>query len=141
MDYFRGFENVVAVQEIFGSETLNVLQNLRVEFTWYGYMSVDDEDGHLLVNQRYLKSGDRREIYLDVIHELCHVKQFMDGLDLFDVRFEYVDRPTEIEAYAHTVKEAKRLGFKNDWICKYLETEWMTNNDLKRLAKNIGFKC
>jgi len=78
----------------------------------FWYMGVDNTDGHLLVNGRYLRTGDRVDIYLDVVHELCHVKQWMDGRELFDYQYDYVDRPTEIEAYRYTVLEAKRLGWQ-----------------------------
>jgi hypothetical protein len=32
-------------------------------------MGVSDEDGHLIINASYLRDGDKREIYLDIIHE------------------------------------------------------------------------
>ena len=141
MEYFKGFEKVPAVQGIFGEKTEEVLHNLKVEFIWFGYMGVDDNDGHLMVNGRYLNNGDKEDIYLDVIHELCHVKQHMDGRELFDPNYDYVDRPTEIEAYAYAVKEARRLGWTDERICEYLKTEWMSDEDLKRLAEHVDVKC
>jgi len=138
IDCFRGFEKLPAVRDIFGDKTDEVLKSLKVEFTWFGYMGVDDNDGHLMVNERYLNSGDKTDIYLDVVHELCHVKQHFDGKELFDPRYDYVDRPTEVEAYRYTVKEAKRLKLSDERILKYLQTEWMSPEDLKRLVKNIG---
>ena len=137
-DYFKGYEKVGAVKGIFGEKTEDVLRNLKVEFIWFGYMGVDNTDGHLMVNGKYLNSGDKTDIYLDVVHELCHVKQWMDGRELFDERYDYVDRPTEIEAYRYTVQEAKRLGLKEERILLYLKTEWMSSQDLKRLVKNMG---
>jgi hypothetical protein len=137
-DIFKGFEKVEAVKRIFGEKTPEVLRNLKVEFIWFGYMGVDNNDGHLMVNGRYLKSGDRTDIYLDVVHELCHVKQWMDGRELFDPNFDYVDRPTEVEAYRYTVQEAKRLGLDDKRILQYLKTEWMSEHDLKRLMRNMG---
>jgi hypothetical protein len=65
----------------------------------------------------------------------------MDGRELFDNRYDYVDRPTEIEAYRHTVQEARRLGLNDERICEYLKTEWMGDNELKRLAKALNVKC
>jgi len=136
--YFKGFEKVEAVKQIFGEKTEEVLSNLKIEFMGFGgYMGVDDATGHLLVNPRYLSSGDKVDIYLDVIHELCHVKQFMEGKELFDNRYDYVDRPTEIEAYRYTVQEARRLGLAEERICRYLRTEWMSEDDFKRLAKAV----
>jgi len=138
-EYFRGFDKVPAVQGIFGEKTAEVLSHLTVELTWIsGYMYVDGSDGHLVVSKGYLNSGNRTEIYLDLIHELCHVKQFMDGRELFDPRYYYVDRPTEIEAYQYVVKEARRLGLSEDRIRLYLKTEWMSQQDFERLAKSVN---
>ncbi len=137
-DYFKGYAKVEAVKAIFGDKTQEVLQNLKVEFIMFGYMGVDNTDGHLFVNGRYLNNGDRTDIYLDVVHELCHVKQWMDGRELFDERYDYVDRPTEIEAYRYTVQEAKRIGLNRERILQYLKTEWMSEEDLHRLVKNMG---
>jgi len=141
-DYFKGFERVEAVRRIFGEKTEEVLRNLKVEFSWVGgYMGVSDVDGHLMVNPRYLNKGDKVDIYLDVIHELVHVRQFMEGKELFDSRYGYSNRPTEIEAYKHAVKEARRMGLSEERICEYLKTEWMSNSELKRLAKVLDIAC
>ncbi len=140
-EHFRGFEKVEAIKRIFGEKTDKVLSELRVEFSGRrGYMGVSDVDGHLIVSADYLNCGDMIDIYLDVVHELVHVRQFIEGKELFDDRYSYVDRPTEIEAYEHTVEEAKRLGLSDERICQYLKTEWMSTNELKRLAKTLKVK-
>jgi hypothetical protein len=139
IDFFKGFDKVKAVQGIFGEKTTEVLSNLKVEFSWLkGYMYVDGSDGHLVISKAYLQSGDKTEIYLDLIHELCHVKQFMDGKELFDPSYDYVDRPTEIEAYRYAVQEARRLGFSEERLRCYLRTEWMSDDDFERLAKSVN---
>jgi hypothetical protein len=141
-DHFKGFENVGAVRQIFGEETEEVLRNLKVEFSGRnGYMGVSDDDGHLMVSACYLNNGDIVDIYLDIVHELVHVKQFMDGKELFERDYDYVERPTEIEAYRHVVEEARRLGLDDDRIREYLRTEWMSDEDLTLLAKIVGVKC
>lgn len=141
MEYFKGFENVDAVREVFGEETEDVLSNLRVEFAGIrGYMGVNETDGHLIIGARYLNEGSIVDIYLDVIHELVHVKQFMEGKELFDSDYTYIERPTEVEAYRHAVKEARRLGMDDEKICEYLKTEWMSDDDLQRLAKTVGVR-
>jgi hypothetical protein len=141
-DYFKGMENVEAVRQIFGEKTEEVLRNLKVEFTWFGgYMFVNGADGHLMISAKYLKDGSRVDIYLDLIHELTHVKQFMEGKELFDVHYTYTERPTEVEAYHHAVEEARNLGLSDDRICQYLKTEWMSNNDLRRLANALNVNC
>ncbi|HUK84558.1 MAG TPA: hypothetical protein VLU95_01710 [Candidatus Acidoferrum sp.] len=138
MEYFKGFEKNPAVRGIFGEETEEVLRNLKIDFIWFGYMGVSDDDGHLMVNKRYLSTGRKEDIYLDVIHELCHVKQHMKGKELFDPRYDYVDRPTEIEAYRYAVVEAKRIGLSASEIRVYLKTEMMSTKALDKLIKNIG---
>ncbi len=142
-DYFQGFENVEAVKRIFGKRTSEVLHNLRVEFHGLkrGYMNVSDADGHLLVGAFYFNNGDMVDIYLDVIHELVHVKQFMEGRELFESGYSYVERPTEIEAHRYAVEEARRLGLSDKRIFQYLRTEWMSDADLRRLARTLNVKC
>ena len=141
-DFFKGFEDVEAVKRIFGEKTKEVLSGLKVDFTMFGgYMGVNPFNGHLMVNPRYLNSGDRLDIYLDLIHELVHIRQQMEGAELFDANYGYVDRPTEIEAYRYTVEEARRLGKSEERICDYLKTEWMSDDDFRQLAKALNVKC
>jgi len=138
-DYFQGFEAVAAVRALFGAETEAVLRDLRVEFSsGRGYMGVSSEDGHLRVSAPYLNTGALVDLYLDIIHELVHVKQFRDGRNLRDERFDYVDRPTEVEAYRVAVAEARRLGLTDPQILEYLRTERMSENALRRLAAAVG---
>lgn len=135
-DYFKGFEKVEAVKNIFGNDTTKVLDELKVEFfsSRFSYMGVSNEDGHLMVSTYYLSHGSEVDIYLDVIHELVHVRQFLEGKELFDDRYAYVDRPTEIEAYSTAVSEAKRIGLTKIEILEYLKTEWMSEKDLSKLS-------
>ena len=141
-EYFKDFDKVNAVKGIFGEKTSEVLSHLKVELSWLGgYMYVDGADGHLVISKSYLNTGNKTDIYLDLIHELCHVKQFMDGRELFDGRYSYVDRPTEVEAYRYTVQEARRIGLAEERICHYLRTEWMSENDFRRLVKAVNVSC
>lgn len=140
-DYFKGFEKVEAVRELFGDETEKILKNLKIEFfSRGGYMGVSNEDGHITISASYLRNGDERDLYLDIIHELVHVKQFRNGVQLHDGRFRYSDRPTEIEAFTHTVKEARRIGMTDKEIYEYLGTEWMSEEEVKKLAAAVGVK-
>ncbi|MEM3403358.1 MAG: hypothetical protein QXJ17_02225 [Nitrososphaeria archaeon] len=136
VDYFKGFENVEVVRNLFGKDVEKTLSRLKVEFfsSRYGYMGVNPDGGHLMVSTYYLKNGSEKEIYLDIIHELCHIKQYLEGKELFDDRFSYVERPTEVEAYKLAVSEARRIGMTDDEIYSYLKTEWISEDDLKRLA-------
>lgn len=142
-DYFKGFEKVEIVRELFGEKTDEVLRNLKVEFGGRrGYMGVSNEDGHLTISAYYLNNGDITDIYLDLIHELVHVKQFMEGRELFDPHYNYVNRPTEIEAFRYAVEEARRLELSEERICEYLKTERMTDEDFQRLTQilNVSYK-
>jgi len=141
-DYFKGMEKVIAVQEIFGSKTEEVLRNLMIDFTFFGgYMFVNNSNGHLMISSKYLSNGDKIDIYLDLIHELVHVKQYMEGKELFDIHYGYTERPTEVEAYRAAVHEARRLGLSDDRICQYLKTEWMSVPDFRQLAELMNVSC
>ena len=141
-DFFKGFDQVPIIKKTFGENAVEILSNLEVEFNSFrrGYMGVSDDDGHLVVNTHHLKNSDYKILYLDVVHELIHVKQFMDGKNLFDEDYEYVDRPTEIEAYQITVDEAKKIGMNDKEIFDYLQVDWIDNESHKRLAKTVGIK-
>jgi len=135
-------EKVEAVRRIFGEKTEEVLRNLKVEFIWAGgYMGINNANGHLMVNAKYLREGDRIDIYLDLIHELVHVRQLIEGRELFDVHYGYAERPTELEAYRAAVEEARRLGLGDERICEYLKTEWMNVEDLRRMARTLNVNC
>jgi hypothetical protein len=140
-DHFKDFDRVGAVKRIFGAETQGVLARLKVEFTETTlYMRVDDTDGHLVVNPNYLRAGDPTEIYLDIIHELVHVKQFMEGKNSNKQQI-YVERPLEIEAYQTTVAEARTLGLDDRRILDYLESDLVNGEELKQLAQAVDVRC
>jgi hypothetical protein len=138
--FFRGFDRVPAVRELFGAQTGKVLRALRVEFfsARFGYMGTSDVDGHLLVSTHHLSDGDLRTVYLDVVHELCHVRQFREGKRLFYPKLSYVDAPSEIEAYKFTVREGRRIGMTEPELWKYLEVEWISPAEHRRLARHTG---
>jgi hypothetical protein len=138
--YFRGFDAVPAVRRLFGPQTARVLRALKVEFfsTRYGYMGTSDIDGHLLVSTHHLAESDLRTLYLDVVHELCHVRQFRRGRPLFYPKLSYVDAPSEIEAYRFTVREGRRIGMTDRELRDYLKVEWITPAEHRRLARRCG---
>jgi hypothetical protein len=138
--FFRGFEKNPAVRSLFGRRTERVLRAQRVEFfsARFGYMGTSDVDGHLLISTNHLKTSDFTTVYLDLVHELCHVRQFQRGKPLFYPRLSYVDAPSEIEAYRFTVEEARRIGLSDRKILDYLKVEWITPAELRRLARRCG---
>ena len=138
---FSGLDDLKILQKIYGNkESLaSVLGKVKVKVidSEY-YMYVDDTDGCIVVGLNHLAKADERTLYLDIIHELVHVKQFMDGKDIYDERYSYVDRQTEIEAYQVVVDEARKLGMNDDEIMEYLTVEWVSEDGLKRLANRLG---
>jgi len=141
-DFFKGFDEIPAVRSIFGDDTGTVLKSLKVEFfsSKFGYMGVSDEDGHLIVSAYYLREGEPVSKYLDVIHELVHVRQFREGKPLFDESYEYHNRPTELEAYKLAITEGRKLGMSDKELFDYLKVDWLNEDELRKLAKNLGVK-
>ena len=104
------------------------------------YMYIDDSDGHVVAGLEYLKTGEPWVLYLDAIHELTHIRQWRAGRPLWDQRYTYVDRPTEVEAYQVAVNRAKELGISEREICDYLRVEWVSRKEHERLCRRLGLK-
>jgi hypothetical protein len=138
--FFAGFEGNPAVRELFGAKTGEVLRELKVEFfsAKFGYMGTSDVDGHLLISSHHLHDGEFKTVYLDIVHELCHVNQFRHHKPLFYPKLSYVDAPSEIEAYAFTVKEGLRIGLTRKELIEYLKVEWISPVEHRRLARRMG---
>ncbi|MFZ1077452.1 MAG: hypothetical protein WAN47_08515 [Nitrosotalea sp.] len=142
-DIFDGLKEVEILQKIFGSdaELDDVFSKTKVIVdTSNHYMYVKNEDAIIVIGLNHLKNSDKIILYLDIVHELVHVKQQRQGLDLYDKSYSYVDRPTEIEAYIIAVEEAKRLGMQHHEIINYLHVEWITPDEHKRLATHVGLE-
>ncbi|MEK7374920.1 MAG: hypothetical protein AABZ85_07865 [Thermodesulfobacteriota bacterium] len=100
-------------------------------------MFVDNDDGSITIGLTHLRQASDEFLYLDIIHELCHVKQHLQGRNLYDRSKAYVDRETEIEAYQVTVQEARRIGLKDEAIANYLRVSWITPEEHKRLVRRL----
>jgi hypothetical protein len=138
--FFRGFEAVPTVRDLFGAQTNRVLRNLKVEFfsPRFGYMGTSDIDGHLIISTHHLKNSEFKTVYLDLVHELCHVRQFRKGRPLFYPKLSYVDAPSEIEAYRLTIQEGQRIGMTKRQLIDYLKVEWISPTEHRRLARRCG---
>lgn len=138
--FFKGFEKLPPIRELFGPQAAKVLAQQKVEFfsARFGYMGTSDVDAHLIISSKYLKTGEFRSVYLDIIHELCHVNQFRHRKPLFYPKLSYVDAPSEIEAYTFTVKEGKRIGMSDQQLLDYLKVEWISAAEHRRLARHVG---
>jgi glutaredoxin-related protein len=79
-DVFSGFEDVEALKKCIGNPDLlnSMIDDIHVSLTHDSeYMYINDQDGSIVIGLEYLKSGDAHYLYLDLIHELVHVKQFL----------------------------------------------------------------
>jgi len=138
---FQGFERVRAVKAIFGDQTEKVLSELTLDIVdEKGYMHIDAVKGSIVVSANYLKEGDESYLYLDAVHELVHIRQHIEGKELWDRSYKYVDRPTELEAYGVAVAEARRIGFGADRLVDYLKVEWVSGDDFARFLVTLGVK-
>lgn len=130
-DYFKGFEKVAAVRKVFGDETDAVLARLKIGFISNRrmYMGIRDHDGNIAVGTYHLRHSTTRVLYLDIVHELFHIKQWMRDKEWFTKEHEkfmgdfskYYVSPIEVPAYEHTVREAERLGMTPEEITEYLK--------------------
>jgi hypothetical protein len=130
-DYFEGFDKVGAVRAVFGEETEAVLSRLKIGFISNKrmYMGIRDDDGNISVGTYHLRHSDKHVLYLDIVHELFHIKQWMRDQDYFHEehmkfmrdRSLYYVSPIEVPAYRHTVREAERLGMHHEEIAEYLK--------------------
>lgn len=140
-DIFDGLKQVTILMEIFKTkkelDDIFSKTNVIVEKNDH-YMFVKNDDASIVIGLGHLQKSETQILYLDIVHELVHVKQQRCGLDLYDKSHSYVDRPTEIEAYEIAVREAKRLGMNNEEILDYLHVEWITPEEHKRLASRMG---
>jgi len=116
-----------------------LLENARVRIVRRrGYVWIDDEARTIVLVEDYYRRGAAVDLYLDLIHELTHLRQLAEGQNVWDERFPYVDRPTEIEGYAVAVEEGTRLGMQEAEILEHLSNPWMTRADVLRLRENIA---
>jgi hypothetical protein len=140
---FAGLESSSALLKIFGSKSqmAKIMGHLklRIEKGDSG-LWLDKNTGSICVGSKHLASAKSDFLYLDVIHVLVHVRQFLEGKELYDQAFEYVDRPTELEAYRTTVAEARRVGMDEDEILKYLRMDAVDDSELGKLMEKIGVK-
>lgn len=92
----------------------------------------------IVVGASHLKESPPLILFLDIFHELCHIRQRKAGQELFDRSESYVRRPTEIEAYRFAVEEARRLGVSDAVLRDYLRVEWVTEDELLELYRAVG---
>jgi hypothetical protein len=149
-DYFKGFEKVAAVRKVFGDETEAVLAGLKIGFISNRrmYMGIRDGDGNIAVGTYHLRHSTDRVLYLDIVHELFHIKQWMRDKEWFTREHEkfmgdfslYYSSPLEVPAYAHTVREAERLGMSRKEIAEYLKMMPVPQKVWNRFLKEMAIQ-
>ncbi len=92
----------------------------------------------VVVGHDHIAESPEILLYLDILHELCHVTQRHRGMHLWAEGYSYVDRPTEIEAYQFVIEEARRLGATTPFLQEYLKVEWVSDEDYQRLLEKMG---
>jgi len=92
----------------------------------------------IVVGESHLRESPELILFLDIFHELCHIRQRHAGLELWDRRYSYVTRPTEVEAYKFVVDEARRLGVKDAILRDYLRVEWIDEKEFLQLLVTMG---
>lgn len=143
-DVFAGLESSSSLLKVFGSraQMTKMLKHLklRVEPSESG-LWLDRNTGTICIGSKHLTVAKIDFLYLDVIHVLVHVRQFLEGRELYDQAFEYVERPTELEAYRTTVAEARRVGMNEDEILRYLRLDAADDSELGKLMEKIGVRA
>ena len=102
-----------------------------------GFAYIDVEMPCIVLAEEYYRTGTDLDLYLDLLHELTHIRQHHEGFDLWDERFAYVDRITEVEGYAVAVEEGRRLGMGAHEVTAHLTNPWMSADDVRKLEQNI----
>ena len=104
-----------------------------------GFRMVETRADEIVVARAHLANSPTMDVYLDIIHEFLHILQRKQGRELWPgVKFPYVDRPTEVEAYAFSIAEARRLGVPDTYLREYLQVTWVSRSDYRRLLRNLG---
>jgi len=102
-----------------------------------GFAFINTRVPCIMLSWTYLASGSHADLYLDLLHELTHLRQLSEGAELWDQNFSYVDRITEIEGYAVAVEEGRRIGLSEAMLHRHLHNPWMSTGDVTRLKGHI----
>ena len=91
----------------------------------------------IILIEDYYHKANALDLYIDLAHELTHVRQMLEGKNIWDHSLDYVDRPTEIEGYAVAVEEGIRLGMTEEQVIQHLSNPWLSDDEVDRLRRNI----
>jgi len=138
-----GFEESPAVRRI-ATEAIPIrplLDSAFVEIAkgeGFCFVNVESpENPFIMLFESYYIQGNPLDLYIDLAHELTHLRQHAEGKELWDHELHYVDRPTEIEGYAVAVEEGIRLGMTEEQVIRHLSNPWLSPAETARLRVNI----
>lgn len=102
-----------------------------------GFAYIDVDEPCIVLATSYLAKGQDSDLYLDLLHELTHLRQLEEGFCLWDDRFTYVNRPTEVEGYAVAIGEGRRLGMTEEDVVNHLSSPWLTEDEVAVLKAHV----
>ena len=118
-----------------------IIDSAFVEITGgegFCFVNVENpENPFIVLFESYYRRGNPLDLYIDLAHELTHLRQHAEGKELWDREFHYVDRPTEIEGYAVAVEEGVRLGMTEEDVIRHLSNPWLSPAETARLRGNV----
>ncbi len=91
----------------------------------------------IVVGKGHLQDSPEIMLFMDIYHELCHVRQRQGGANLWEPGVSYVKRWTEVEAYRFVVNEARTLHVSTDFLRDYLKVEWITDAEPRELRSEL----
>ncbi|MGI0156806.1 MAG: hypothetical protein ACREDE_11835, partial [Thermoplasmata archaeon] len=92
----------------------------------------------IVVGRSHLSESPALMLFMDIYHELCHIRQRHGGANLWEPGVSYVKRWTEVEAYRFVVDEARTLGVSNAFLREYLKVEWISAQEHRELLTELS---
>jgi hypothetical protein len=104
-----------------------------------GFRMVETTEDLIVISRTHLANSPSMDLYLDILHEFLHILQRRQGRQIWPPRsIPYVDRPTEIEAYAFSIAEARRLDVPDSYLREYLRVTWIQRAEYLRPLRHLG---
>ncbi|HTW77658.1 MAG TPA: hypothetical protein VMG14_07860 [Thermoplasmata archaeon] len=92
----------------------------------------------IVVGASHLRESSELMLFMDIYHELCHVRQRHGGANLWEPGVSYVKRWTEVEAYRLVVDAAREFGVSEAFLREYLKVEWISPKEHRELLAELG---
>jgi hypothetical protein len=99
---------------------------------------VSAESDCIVVGKSHLDESSPLMLFMDIYHELCHVRQRQGGANLWEPGVSYVKRWTEIEAYRLVIDEARNFGVSDGFLRDYLKVEWISAKEHRELLAELS---